>query len=270
MENIQKMILIISVIAIVLSSISIFGLILTRNNNSVNHDIPINFKVNRNASFQGTGSSNQNVNPSTIRVTGRYTEYVKPDTIEISLGVVEQATTSQEAFNKVSQAMQRIVAKILDLGVQRENITTTSISLTPVYQWKDKTYVLIGYKASNIIKIEVTDVNLTSKIIDSSVELGATKIYGIRFHLSQEQYKKIYLKALEEATRDAKEKAQVIANALGVKIIGVQSVSIGEIYIPRDIPIFYEAKSIQGSTPVMEGKTTVSATVNVVFLISNE
>jgi len=269
MENVQKLILVLSIVAVLLSSASIFGLVFLKNSNTASPIVIGNDKKLSYSMSSGYYIESNNAIP-TIRVTGRYTKYVKPDTIEITLGVEEQASNAQEAFNKVSSVMQKIVAKLLEMGIQRDNISTTVISLYPIYNWKDKTSVLVGYRASNMIKIKISDVTLASKVLDTSIELGATKVYGVRFHVSQEQYNSIYLEALKMATKDAKEKAQAIADALEVKITGVLSVSIGEVYIPRDIPLFFESKASMSNTPIMEGKSSISATVTVVFTISNE
>lgn len=271
MKNLERLVLVFSIIAILLSTISILGLITMKNTNSTT-PVFVDHTNGTPTSYGKNGSSDTytQTQVATIRVTGRYTEYIKPDTVEVVLGVEVQAPSSQEAFNKVSSSMQKIIEKLLELGIQEDNITTTSVSLHPVYEWRDKTSVLVGYRASNMIKIRVSNVELASKALDVSVELGATKVYGVRFHVSQEQYREIYLKALRLAVRDAKEKAQVIADELGVKITRVLSVSIGEIYIPRDISIYFESKGGSYNTPIMEGKVSVSATVTIVFEISGK
>ena len=74
--------------------------------------------------------------------------------------------------------------------------------------------------------------------------------------------------AREAAMAEAKAKATTLANAAGVSITGVQSIS--ENVSPVPYPIYYgyaERAAADVQTPVMPGTSEVSVTVSVVYVI---
>ena len=105
-------------------------------------------------------------------------------------------------------------------------------------------------------------------MIEAVIDAGATTINGITFDVADRAAAEA--QARDAAVADAKAKADTLANGLGVRIVGVASVSE-----QVSTPVWY-GRSVAGealgaadaSTPVMPGTTDVTIDVNVSFLIN--
>ena len=105
-------------------------------------------------------------------------------------------------------------------------------------------------------------------MLDNSVVAGATTVNGISFDVADRTAAEA--QAREAAVKDAKTKADTLANGLGVRITGVASIAESV-----STPVWYGANvapsAVAGDkaaeTPVLPGSTDVVITVQVSFLI---
>ena len=105
-------------------------------------------------------------------------------------------------------------------------------------------------------------------IIDAASAAGANKVESISFGLSDVSAKNIKLSAYQAAIADAKAKASVITQNLGIAITGVQSVSENFYYPQIDYlkaPVYESGATV--TTPILQGNIGVTVTLNIVYLI---
>src|ERR1039457_1221785 len=98
--------------------------------------------------------------PGTVQATGTATINVTPDQAQLSVGVVTQGATAQEAgtLNATqSTAVQNALKSILGLS---GTVQTTGYSVYPRYS-NGNTPTIIGYTASNTV--QGTTTNYTTK-----------------------------------------------------------------------------------------------------------
>jgi uncharacterized protein YggE len=195
----------------------------------------------------------------TVTVTGTATVRAMPDEAVVSLGVQTEAEDANAAMSQNATRMGAVIRAILEAGVPREDIATTSVSLYPSYG-PDGTAVT-GYVAGNQVDATVRDLRDVGRLIDSAVDAGANSVNGITFRLSDESAG--LDDALREAVDDARGKAEVLADAGGAGL--GQVVSITETASGSPPPVFYdEAMAADArATPVIppEVETQVSVTV---------
>ncbi|MDE1770897.1 MAG: SIMPL domain-containing protein, partial [Thaumarchaeota archaeon] len=130
-------------------------------------------------------------NEKTITVTGTATTSISPDIVTLQFGVDTEAKTAQDAISANSQAMDSVVTAVTSLGITKDEMSTASFNIYPVYNYSvpdpmtgiQKT-ILTGYKASNTLFIKTTNLSLTGKVIDSAVGAGANRVDDISFSLS--------------------------------------------------------------------------------------
>ena len=111
------------------------------------------------------------------------------------------------------------------------------------------------------------------KIVDIAVTNGANQINNINFGLSEEKEQEYKKQALAEATKNAKSKAETIAQSLDVKLGKIKSVSESSFrYMPY--PVAMEAKAggdfaidEAEAAVVMAKDVTVTATISLVYNI---
>jgi uncharacterized protein len=219
-------------------------------------------------------SSSPDNNNKTLFTTGSATTQVKPDKVTVSLGVETTNTKAKAALAANSDLMNKIINALKVAGVKENETSTSSFTITPNRDYTvDKNQGrLIGFTVSNSIQIDSNNVNKTSDWIDTAVSSGANNVNSIYFSLSDKKLDNIKKQLLNEAIENAKEKADIAASALGLKIVGIRTVTIDQ---PTPIftgPTSYGAQSLKTeafapSTPIMTGEPQISQSVNIVYLM---
>ena len=87
---------------------------------------------------------------------------------------------------------------------------------------------MIGFTVSNSIQIESSNIESVSKWIDAAVSAGANNVNNIYFSLSDQKSEEMKNSLLKDAIDNAKTKADIAANAAGLKVTGVKSIIVGE------------------------------------------
>lgn len=213
-------------------------------------------------------------NNKTLFVTGSATTQVKPDKVTVSLGVETTNPKAKAALAANSELMNKIISALKIAGVKDNETSTSSFTITPNRDYSiDKNQgKLIGFTVSNSIQIDSKNVNNTSEWIDIAVSSGANNVNNIYFSLSDKKLDDIRKELINDAIDNAKEKADIAASALGLKIIGIRTVSIDQAtpFFPGPTP--YGVASLKNeasapSTPILTGEQQISQNVNIVFLV---
>ncbi len=212
------------------------------------------------------GSEEDSMN--TISMSGYAEQKVVPDTATISIGVVVQGGTSEEATSENAAIMSAVMEELKAIGLEDREIQTSYVSVYPIYNY-EKERTITGYSASNNVQVTTSDLDKLSGIIDRSAAAGANEIGSISFSVSDEMQKKIREDLMEEAVADAESKADVLASSLGVEITGVKTSSINEGSNSR---VYYEMPEESmaaggASTPIEPGESEVSISVHVTYYI---
>lgn len=175
----------------------------------------------------------------TITATGSATVTRAPDQAVVSLGVATVGKTSTEAQGRLNEALDKVVKAVKGLGLPDLKVQTQWLSLNPVYEQIDyreqqsrpREPKIIGYNASNTVRITVGDVGKAGAIIDAAIAAGANQVQGLGFELKDDRSAKG--EALQNAARDAREKAEQMAAALGLRVVRIVEVQSGPVPGPR-------------------------------------
>lgn len=197
----------------------------------------------------------------TITVTGQGSASAAPDTAMIEIGVQVLRPTSEEALNDAAERANAVLQAIRNAGVAREDIQTRHVSVNPSYDFRNGQRILRGYEAMHLVSAQTRDVSQAGPIIDAAVRAGEDEavVQGIRFGLENDEA--VRREARAEAWRDARDRAQHLADLAGVQLrraISIQE-QVGPIYGP---PIAYaRAEALDASTPVQPGEIEVQVTL---------
>ncbi|HEY1233576.1 MAG TPA: SIMPL domain-containing protein, partial [Candidatus Binatia bacterium] len=162
-----------------------------------------------------------------ITVTGEALVSAEPDQAQLDIGVVTQARTAPEASNENAERLTRVLSEIKKLLGKADEVKTSGYTLTPTYRYpQGGKPEIVGYSASNTIRIKTTNLDLVGRLIDSAMQAGANNINRLVFTLKDEQAAQ--LEALRAASAKAKAKAEAIAGSLGLKIVKIAAVTEGE------------------------------------------
>jgi uncharacterized protein YggE len=216
----------------------------------------------------------------TITVTGTATTSISPDIVILQFGVDTEAKTAQDAISANSQAMDSVITAVTSLGITKDEISTASFSIYPVYNYSvpepytgiQKT-ILTGYKASNTLFVKTSKLSLAGKIIDAAVGAGANRVDNVSFSLSPGMQQSAQNDLISKAVVDAKSKAEKALDPLGKKIVGVKTVNLSNFSVPPPRPMYYAAAmegSVAKDTQILSSDQDVTTTADVIFLIGDQ
>jgi len=203
--------------------------------------------------------------PATIQVTGQAQVSESPDRVYIDIGVTTQAQKSEAAASQNAARLSAVIATVKRAAGPAAQLTTAQYSISPNYSYSHDggTPTLTGYTATNVIRVRLDDLHLIGKVIDGSAQAGSNNVQDIRFALRDEQAPR--REALREAALNARQEADALAGALGLRVVRVRSVEEQSPAVVRP-PIYPEVRQFARveaapSTPVEAGTVDVSATI---------
>ena len=205
--------------------------------------------------------------PPSIQTSGEAVVTAKPDRAQIDIGVVTQADNSQNAASKNATQLGAVLAQLKQLLGTGADVKTISYSLSPNYRYPTGggEPTIIGYTATNVVRVTLDDLTQVGKVIDTATGSGANRIQSLQFTLKNRET--VEAQALTEAARNARKKADTLAAALGVNILRILSVSESSPVIVPVRSVAY-ARAEATSTPIESGTIEVQATVSLVVEIS--
>src|SRR5256885_2035006 len=207
---------------------------------------------------------------SSIRVTGDAKVTARPDRVQIDIGVSTRAAQSQEAASQNAREVDAVLAAVRK-ATPAAVLKTISYSLNPTYQYhpKGEEPTITGYSAVNVVQVTLDDLARIGTVIDSATQAGANHVQGIQFTLRDQDA--VRAEALRQAATRARAEADVLAAALGLKVVRVLSVEENS---PRVVPV----RAYMGApralataaapTPVEAGTLDVTADVMLTVEVS--
>jgi uncharacterized protein YggE len=186
--------------------------------------------------YVGTGVAATN----TITVSGHGEMVAVPDIATFSFSVVSTKMAVADAQADATTKANAATTYLKQAGVAEKDIQTTDYSINPQYDYQNSVcpamapgsaavycapgrQVLRGYEVLQTTTVKVRDTKKAGELLAGVGTKGATEVSGLNFTFDdptgvQEQ-------ARDKAIDDAKEKAEALADALGVSLVRVVSFS---------------------------------------------
>src|SRR5215469_6900476 len=201
---------------------------------------------------------------SSIRVTGDARVTAKPDRVQIDIGVTTRAPQSQDAAAQNARQVEAVLAAVRKAAGPAAVLKTISYSLNPNYQYHPNggEPTIDGYTANNVVQATLDELGKIGAVIDAATQAGANHVQGIQFTLRDQDA--VRAEALRQAATRARAEADVLAAALGLKVVRVLTVEENS---PRIVPVRVyagaprAAMSSAAATPVESGTLDVAADV---------
>ena len=205
----------------------------------------------------------------TIVVTGVGEASRAPDMATMTIGVETEGATAAEALRRNSAQMDVTMKSLKDAGVSSKDIQTSQISVGARYDYSQdgKPPRIIGYQATNSLTVKLKDLDKAGAIIDRAIGVGANRLDSIAFGFDDP--KPIMNDARRAAVVDGRDKAKLYADAAGVKLGQLMSISDSFGYQPGPVPMMarMEMDGAAKAVPIAPGESTASATVTLVYAI---
>lgn len=187
--------------------------------------------------FRGEPISSPDARPQ-ITVSGQGEIAAKPDIAMISYSVIEDGKTPAEAQTKATEKWNKAIEYLKSVGVAEKDIKTTGYFLNPKYDYTQADRicspgfcppagnpVLVGYTITQTAEVKVRDLAKAGDILSGIGGLGVQNVNGLNFTFDDPE--KMMAEARQKAIADAKGKAQVLANDLGVRLVRISSFQEG-------------------------------------------
>ena len=226
-----------------------------------------------------------------LTVSGEGRSFQEPDMAIFSAGVTTQGATAAEALAQNSRAMEQVIAALKRSGIAERDIQTSNLSINPVYRDpnreaamaarmsgqpyvapspEDQIPTIIGYQANNSVSVRQRRLGDYGKVIDTLASAGANQINGPNFQLDDPD--PALDQARREAVAQARGRAQLYADALGLRIVRIVSLNESGGYYGPPPQVF--ARAVSSSmppppppppSPVQPGEMQMTASVTIQY-----
>ena len=194
------------------------------------------------------------------------------DSARISLSIV----TEGRKLVQVSEDNARKSEKVLKaLKIRKLKLRTGSYRVTPKRDYKIRPPKIRGYEVRNTITVTLEGhapgpLSLhISRIVGSALEQGANSIQAVQLYIKDKG--PLEREALRQATRKAMDKVRVLAEAAGVKLKRLVSLSTHPVSTRTTPPLVrmtrMKAESEAMAPPIETGESVIRVRVEVVYEI---
>jgi len=155
-----------------------------------------------------------------VTVTGEANLKAQPDVAVIVLSVVTQDQAALKAQQENARKSDAVMRAVKETAEQDAETKTSDYSLQPQYDYRaNELPKIIGYDARNTVSVTTADLNGVGKVIDAASRAGANSVESVSFMLRENSPARG--QTLATATRQAIEKSESIARAMGGRVVRV-------------------------------------------------
>ncbi|HEU4767248.1 MAG TPA: SIMPL domain-containing protein [Pyrinomonadaceae bacterium] len=198
-----------------------------------------------------------------VTVGGDAIVQAQPDTAHLSIAVVTQARRAIDAQQENATRSDAVVKTLKDAAGPGSEVKTSGYSVQPMRVYKEgQPPAITGYEVRNTVTVTISDLKRIGNVIDAASQAGANDISGISFTLKQDRAARD--QALKEATREAMNKAQMVAQALGGRVVRIVEVQEEGFQRPP-VPVYQMdamiARRESVATPIEVGSLDITSRV---------
>ena len=209
---------------------------------------------------------------SRLTVRGQGLVTVRPDVAMVTMGANVRRDSAAEAFDRANALIAQLNQLLREQGVPERDVQTRQFSLFPEFGRppSDGPPPIVGWRAVNILSIRLRDFTRLGAIIDAAARVlgNDAQISGITFTV--EDTDAVARRARDQAIANARERADQIAAAAGVRIVRI--LSITETSAPPPTPVARAAAPapagiVAQPAEIAPGELNLSVTVEIVYEI---
>ena len=177
------------------------------------------------------------------------------DSAKLTIAVLSEGRDLEQANSENALKMKAVIGAIKGLNIKGLKLKTAGYRVTPQRDYKSKPPKLTGYEVFNAAEITLEGyqpedlAEQVSMLVGKALENGANHIQHLFFYVKTKlPYEKV---ALTLATREAIERAKILAEAADVRIKGIVTISTQPIHEPIR-PHVMRSAGVKAETAAME------------------
>jgi uncharacterized protein YggE len=139
---------------------------------------------------------------------------VAPDQVSVYVYIESRNVSAQGAQEMNKQIEDSLVYALITSGFDKDELQFVNYNVYPDYDYSGNGQKLKGYVVSQQLVVKTNETKTVTLVVDAAINSKAL-VQGINFELSDSKQKEFKNKALEEASKDARNKAESIASGQG-------------------------------------------------------
>lgn len=229
----------------------------------------------KNSNYIGRGNQPM----STITVSGTGEVLAVSDIASLYINLSKEGKTAKEAQDLLNVEIEKVLKYLKNQNITEKDIKSEYGGLNPKYSYEQiaclsypcptKDPKIIGYTATQSITVKVRLVDSASEIRTGLADIEVTNISGPTFSIDDEEGFKD--EARSKAIQDAREKAKVLADDLGVRLGKISNFSENSGgYYPMYSTKAMMSDSVESSAgaPVLpKGENKITSNVSITYEI---
>lgn len=198
-------------------------------------------------------------------VSGTGTVSAEPDSAVLRVGVSTQAEVATDALEQNSEQVQSLIDALVEAGIEEGDIETLRFNMYPRYGDRmegTETPEIVGYEVSNVIRVQIAEIDRVGELIDVAVGAGANTIENIQFEISdaEELVDQARAAAFEDARLKAVQLAELAEAELGMVLEIQESGTTPGLVLQRDFAVEEAA-----AAPIQPGEQDVQVRLTVIW-----
>ncbi len=201
----------------------------------------------------------------TLIATGTARVRGVPDLLTLRLGITSRGDTVGAALDHNNAAVAKVLQVLDGGGVDKRDIQTSNFSIGPVYD--DKSSAITGYRVSNLVSVQLRDLDRAGSLIDKAAAAGGddTVVQGVSFGFDDTST--LVAQARSEAVKRARAQAEQLAEAAGVELVEVRTISESSLDAGPVLAAPDAAAMRLDSIAISPGSEELSVQVSIAFTI---
>ena len=211
------------------------------------------------------GGTVSDTEPPTITARGIGRVTGVPDTVVITLGVESESAQASEALAGNNERTRAVIDLLKQAGVAEEDIQTSQFSINPRFDNEGR--AIVGYFVTNLLTARVSDDVDAGALIDKAAQAAGNdiRVQSIQFEIDDKG--SLYEDARQEAVEEAKNQAEQLAEAAGVELGSIRSIT-ESVTAPPPVPFLLPRTGPASDVPLEQGSQEITLEVQVVYVIS--
>lgn len=206
-----------------------------------------------------------------VQVQGSCDIKVIPDRGMITFMAENQAKDQKTAVKKTHDQINQLKEAIAALKLADSELKNTGYAVHPVREWEKEKMVDKGFRAVLTLEVTTSDIPRIGEAMMKASEKGITNVGRLETFLSPEKSQQEYLKCLDIAADDARNKANQLGKKLGFKVGDVihltEVPNIERPEFPMERAMMKSAMPESAPTTVEAGTQKFSTNIQVTFSI---
>jgi uncharacterized protein len=201
-------------------------------------------------------------NPPGLTARGIGTVNSTPDRLTVVLGVQNRGRAAQETLDANSRLATATIDALRAAGVADADLRTSQLSVSPTQD--PTTGRVTGYEVSNLLTATLRDIGRAGSVIDAAGAAAgdAVRVQQLEFSVADDSAPRAQARA--DAVRKAQEQARQLAEAAGVTLGTVRSIT--ETRPDPGNPYERDARSAaQAAVPILPGTQELQVAVEIVY-----